>query len=284
MKNAQTETTIQASKGWQFIDWRELWAYRDLLSLLVWRDFVARYKQTILGPLWFIVQPLLTTLVFTLVFDRFAKIPTSGVSATLFYLCGLLGWNYFSQTFQSTSTTLTSNASLFGKVYFPRLIVPIAGVVSNLTAFAIQLFTFGVIYVIMLFFPTELGAAHLNWDALLLPLVVLQIGLFSLGTGLWLAALTAKFRDFIVLATFLIQLWMYATPVIYPLETVPERWKFLVALNPMTMPVELLRHMLLGSGSTDPKLIMISVGMTLFALVSGVLIFKRAEKNFVDII
>jgi len=284
MSKSPTETIVEPTNGWHFLDWRELWAYHDLLWLLVWRDFVARYRQTILGPLWFIVQPLLTTLVFTMVFNRFAKIPTSNIAPVLFYQCGLLGWNYFSQTFQSTATTLTSNASLFGKVYFPRLIIPLAGVVSNLTAFAIQLFTFGVIYLIFAFLPGGLGTAHIGWDILLLPLVVLQIGLFSLGAGLWLAALTAKFRDFAVLATFLVQLWMYATPVIYPLEQVPAHWRILVALNPMTMPIECLRHMLLGTGSPGPHLIQLSLAMMMLTLVSGVYLFKRVEKSFVDII
>ena len=283
MNDVRTETVIEPTSGWRFLDWRELWAYRDLLWLLVWRDFVARYKQTILGPLWFIVQPLLTTLVFTLVFNRFAKIPTSGIAPVLFYQCGLLGWNYFSQTFQSTAATLTSNAGLFGKVYFPRLIIPLAGVVSNLTAFVIQLLTFFVIYVIFAL-SGELGEARIGWDVVLLPLVVLQIGLFSLGAGLWLAALTAKFRDFIVLATFIVQLWMYATPVIYPLVQVPAHWRILVALNPMTIPVECLRHMLLGTGAVGPHLLLLSLGMTLFTVISGIFMFKRVEKSFVDII
>lgn len=284
MNEKPTETIVEPTGGWRFLDGKELWAYRDLLWLLVWRDFVARYKQTILGPLWFIIQPLLTTLVFTMVFNRFARISTSEVSPVLFYQCGLLGWNYFSQTFQSTATTLTSNASLFGKVYFPRLIVPIAGVVSNLTAFAIQLFTFAVMYVIVAMLPGGLGMAHVGWDIVLLPLVVLQIGLFSLGAGLWLAALTAKFRDFVVLATFVVQLWMYATPIIYPLEQVPAFWRIWVALNPMTMPVECLRHMLLGTGSTSPHLLMISITMMVLTVVSGVFMFKRVEKSFVDVI
>ena len=277
------EIVIEATRGLRAFAWRDLWAYRDLLWLLVWRDFATRYKQTILGPLWFIVQPVLQTLIFSVVFGGFAKIPTAGVPAQLFYLCGLVPWGYFSQTFQSTSSTLVANAGLFGKVYFPRLIVPLAGALSNLLAFVIQLATFAAFYVFFKFTP-QAASFGLQWDALLLPIALLHVAALSFGVGLWLAALTAKFRDFTVLAGFLIQLWMYVTPVIYPLSQVPGRWRTLVALNPMTMPVECFRHALLGAGSPSVALLGLSVGVTVVVLLSGLVIFQQVEKTFVDVI
>jgi lipopolysaccharide transport system permease protein len=277
-----TETLIAPTAGWRMLDWREIWAYRDLLRLMVWRDFVARYKQTILGPLWFILQPVLTTLVFAVVFGHMAGISTDGMPPMLFYLSGQLAWNYFAQSLQSTAVTLSGNASLFGKVYFPRLIVPLAAVASNLIAVLIQLGTF-----LVFFAADKLGAQgarfHLASTAFLLPLVFLQVAVFSLGAGLWLAALTAKFRDFGVLAGFLVQLWMYATPVILPLGAVQGRWRLLFLLNPMTVPVEATRRLLLGRGTVTPGLTALCVGLTLLVAASGVLVFRRAEKTFVDV-
>ena len=277
------EIVIEATSGLRAFAWRDLWAYRDLLWLLVWRDFATRYKQTILGPLWFIVQPVLQTLIFSVVFGSFAKIPTAGVPAQLFYLCGLVPWGYFSQTFQSTSSTLVANAGLFGKVYFPRLIVPLAAALSNLLAFVIQFATFAAFYIFFKFTP-QAASFGLQWDVLLLPIALLHVAALSFGVGLWLAALTAKFRDFTVLAGFLIQLWMYVTPVIYPLSQVPGRWRTLVALNPMTMPVECFRHALLGAGSPSVALLGLSVGITVVVLLSGLVIFQQVEKTFVDVI
>jgi lipopolysaccharide transport system permease protein len=279
----EVEIVVEPTRGFRFTPWRELYAYRDLLWLMVWRDIVARYKQTVLGPLWFIVQPILTTVVFTIVFDRMAGIKTAGVPPTLFYLCGLLPWGYFAQTFQSTSASLVQNASLFGKVYFPRLIVPLSAVISNLAAFFLQLASFAVFFIIYKF--TAAGSSFsLERSAALLPLVLLQVAALSFGVGLWLAAITVRFRDFAVLATFLVQLWMYATPIIYPLVNVPARYQLLAALNPMTMPVESFRHMLLGAPSPDPRFYALSVFTTLVALITGMAAFQRAEKNFVDVL
>ncbi len=278
----RTETVIAPTSGWRFLNARELWAYRDLLWLMVWRDLASRYKQTVLGPLWFVVQPLVTTLVY-LVFNKVARIDLGTMPPALFYLGGLLAWNYFAQTFQSTSVTLVNNAGLFGKVYFPRLIVPLSAVISNLLALAIQLATFAGFY---LAYKTTAAAGTfgLGWAAVLLPLLVLQVAAFSLGVGLWIAALTAKFRDFSIVAAFMIQLWFYATPVIYPLAQVPEKWRGLVALNPMTMPVEGFRAALLGTAFPGAGLCALSVGLTLAVVASGVLVFQRIEKNFVDVI
>lgn len=284
MSTAPREIVIQATRGFRFLDWRELVAYRDLLGLLVWRDFATRYKQTILGPLWHIFQPIVTTGVFTVVFSQVAELPTDGLPPTLFYLAGLLAWNYFSQTFNSTSSTLVANAGLFGKVYFPRLIVPLASVVSNLVSFLIQLLTFFlVLAAYRASHPTvEIGP---RWQAVVfLPLVVAQLAAFSLGAGLWLAALTTKFRDFSVLAGFLIQLWMYVTPVILPLTRVPPQWHIYVALNPVTMPVECFRYLLLGTGWINLPLLGVSIFATFVTLASGVLVFQRVERTFVDVV
>jgi lipopolysaccharide transport system permease protein len=283
MSEPAREIVIQPTKGFRFLNMGELYAYRDLLGLLVWRDFVTKYKQTILGPIWHIAQPLLTTVIFTVVFSHVAELPTDGLPPTLFYLCGLLAWNYFSQTFTSTSSTLVANAGLFGKVYFPRLVVPFAGALSNVISFLIQLISFFVI--LIAYRASHPGiAVGPKWQAMiLLPLVVIQLAAFSIGVGLWLAALTAKFRDFAVLSGFILQLWMYLTPVILPLAKVPPAWHIFVALNPVTMPVECFRYILLGTGwITNTSLLIVSIGMTAFALVSGVLVFQRVEKTFID--
>jgi lipopolysaccharide transport system permease protein len=284
MSQPVREIVIQPTRGLRFLDWRELVAYRDLLGLLVWRDFVTRYKQTVLGPLWHIFQPLITTLIFTIVFSQVAELPTDGLPPTLFYLCGLLAWNYFSQTFNSTSATLVANAGLFGKVYFPRLIVPLSSVVSNGIGFLIQLLSFFAVLIIYRASHPMVTVAP-RWEAIVfLPLVLLQLAAFSLGVGLWISALTTKFRDFTVLSAFLIQLWMYLTPVILPLTKVPAQWHVYVAINPVTMPVECFRYLLLGTGWLNVPLLIASIATTVITLLTGILVFQRVEKTFVDVI
>ena len=279
---ADYELVIRPSRGWLHLNLRDLWRYRDLLFLLVHRDFVAKYKQTILGPAWFILQPLLTTLVFTVIFGKIAKIPTDGLPPVLFYLAGLLGWSYFAQTFQSTSGTLVANADLFGKVYFPRLVVPLSAVISNLLAFALQLVTFLCFWTYFKFFSTAGVSFGFSGAIVWFPLVVLQIAGLSLGVGLCLSALTAKYRDFTYLSGFIIQIWMYATPVIYPLSQIPEGWRWVAVLNPMTMPVETIKYMLLGQGVVGPFYLALSVAMTVVFLLCGVLVFNKIEKTFID--
>lgn len=280
---SQTETVLAPSNRWTLVRWRDLWAYRDLLMLLVWRDVTTRYKQTILGPIWFVVQPLVTTLVFFVIFKQVADISTDHIPGPLFYLCGQLAWNYFAQSLAGTATTFTSNASLFGKVYFPRLIVPFAGVLSNLVAAAIQLATFFVFFIIYKFTP-EAANFHLSPSVVLLPLVFLQVAVFSVGAGLFLSAMTAKFRDFAVLTGFIIQLWMYATPIIYPLSRVGPNWRTLVLLNPMTVPVEATKIMLVGAGTMTPGAVGLCVGETLLVLLGGLFLFQRVERTFIDVI
>jgi len=276
------ELVIRPTRGWFRLNLADLWRYRDLLGLLVHRDFVAKYKQSILGPLWFVIQPLLMTVVFTLIFGKVARIPTDGLPPMLFYLCGLLGWNYFAQTFQATSGTLTTNASMFGKVYFPRLVVPLSLVVSGFIAFAIQLATF-LAFWLWFRFATPAGASlQLGWSLLWFPLVMVQIAMLSLGVGLWLTSLTAKYRDFNYLTAFITQVWMYATPVIYPLSKIPEEWRWVAVLNPMTMPVEALKRIFLGQGTVEPVYVAASVVASLVLLCSGLIVFSKVEKTFVD--
>ena len=276
-----TEYIIEASRGWLRIPWRELIQYRDLLFLLVRRDFISRYKQTLLGPLWFIIQPLTTTLMFTLI-DKVANIPTDHVPPVLFNLCGLMAWGYFSQCLGGTSSTFVGNAGLFGKVYFPRLIIPLSVVVSNLMSYAIQLGTFLFFWVWLKLFTTSGSSFHLTVLVFALPLLVLHTAAIGLGVGLWMSALTAKYRDFSHLASFMTQIWMLATPVMYPLSAVPWKWQWVSALNPMTAVVELYKVAFLGAGTVSWLHTSISIGMTLVILVTGLLIFTKTEKTFID--
>ena len=276
------ELVIRPTRGWFNLQLADVWRYRDLLFLLVHRDFVSKYKQTILGPAWFILQPLLTTVVFTLIFANVAKIPTDGLPPVIFYLAGLLPWSYFAQTFQSTSSTLVANAGLFGKVYFPRLVVPLSAVISNCIALTLQLATFLAFWAYFKFF-TPAGPSFGFTNAVVwFPLLLLQIAALSLGVGLWLSALTAKYRDFAFLSGFIIQIWMYATPVIYPLSQIPEKWRWLAVLNPMTMPVESIKYMFLGQGVVVPAYVGASVAIAALCLLSGILVFNKVEKTFVD--
>lgn len=279
-ETADFEITLRPNTSWLQLEIKGIWHYRDLLSLLVWRDFVAKYKQTILGPLWFVIQPLMMSLVFTVIFGKVANIPTDGLPPMLFYLCGQLGWNYFAQNFNSNSATLVNNAGLFSKVYFPRLVVPLANLVSNLLTFLIQVVTFLAFFVY--FKTTHQGQFTMNWQVVFLPLLVLQSAALSLGLGLLMSALTAKYRDLVHLSGFLIQIWMYATPVIIPLSKFPEQWRWVVALNPMTSIVESFRYMLLGTGTVEPLYMACSVAFTIVALVLGLLLFGKVEKTFVD--
>lgn len=279
---ADYEIVIRSSRGWFALGLGDLWHYRDLLWILVQRDFSAKYKQTVLGPAWFVLQPLLTSVIFSAVFAGAIRISTDGIPPMLFYFTGLVGWNYFAQSFQSISGTLVNNAGIFGKVYFPRLVMPLSTVISNLLAFALQLGTMLCLWIYFKYFTvvgTQFGfAAAIVWA----PLVVLQIAMLSLGAGLWLTALTAKYRDFALLSGFLIQLWMYATPVIYPLSQISERWRWVAIANPMTMPVETLKYMFLGQGVVEPAYLLLSIGVTLVVFVSGGLLFGRVERTFVD--
>ncbi len=290
-QHTETEIIIKPNQGWLSIDWKGVRDYSDLLFLLVRRDFVAKFQQTILGPLWFIINPLVTTLVFTLVFGKIVGIATDGVHPTLFYLCGLLGWSYFSTVLGSTSDTFTGNAHLFGKVYFPRVIVPFAVAVSSLISFAIQVATFIVLY-IWLKYTGAADTANLapNRTLWLFPLYVIHIGILGLGVGMILASLTATYRDFKHLAGLLVGLWIYVTPIIYPLSTLNaklESWlppwlHWVGLLNPMTMVTEAIRYSFMGAGTFDLKYYLISLGMSILIFFIGLFLFQRTSRSFVD--
>jgi lipopolysaccharide transport system permease protein len=285
MESARTESfevTLRPDSSWLRLELGSLWRYRDLLSLLVWRDFVSKYKQTILGPLWFVVQPLCMTLVFTVIFGAVAGLSTDGLPPLLFYLCGQLGWNYFAQNLASNSATFVNNAGLFSKVYFPRLIVPLASLVTNLLAFGIQALTFVAFYIYFKYarHMTGFGVAP---QAVFLPLLVLQTAVLSLGVGLVLSALTAKYRDLTHVSALLVQVWMYATPVIYPLSKFPLKWRWIAAVNPMTPIVESFRLVLLGTGTVEPVHVAASIAITILVTIAGLVLFGRIERTFVDI-
>ncbi len=278
---AEYEVVIEPTHGWLNVDWRALWEYRDLFTMLVQRDCTTRYKQTLLGPLWFVLQPVLTTLVFAVVFGRFAGIPTDGIPGPLFYLCGLLGWNYFTQNLTNAGATFVNNSHLFGKVYFPRLIVPASVVAANVVAFMLQLIPLFAFFA-WFYFRGEIGEASLTWRAFLLPLPLLHTALLSLGVGLWMSAATAKYRDLIHFTQYLIQIWMFATPIIYPVSKVPARWEWLIWANPMSAPTEAFRICLLGRGSLSALELGVSVAVTLVLLVTGIVAFGKVERTVID--
>ena len=276
------EVVIENRAGQLQLEWRDLWDYRDLLVLLVRRDFLARYQQTLLGPLWHLLQPVLTGLLFALIFARFAGIPTDGVPAPLFYLCGLLGWNYFAQNVVAGGGTFLNNQQLFSKVWFPRLVVPISTIATNLVTVALQFLPFLAFFVYYKFFSSDAATVHLTWRALLAPLPLLHIAALSLGIGLWIAASSARYRDAIHLVQYLVQLWMFATPIIYPLSHVPERWAWLIRANPMSAPIETLRWSLLGRGTLDAAALGWSIGLTVVLLFSGAVAFQNSARSAVD--
>lgn len=272
---------IRSRSGWFDINLSELWQYRDLIMLFVQRDFIAYYKQTVLGPLWFLLQPLFTTVVFTLIFSSIAHIPTDGLPPFLFYLSGTIAWTYFATCMTRTSNTFMANAGIFGKVYFPRLVVPIAIVISNLLSFAIQ---FGLFLIFLLWFYLNGSTIQPNVWILLTPLLLVQMAALGLGFGILISSLTTKYRDLALAFGFGVQLWMYATPVVYPLSQIPAQWQWLFALNPMTAIVETFRYAFLGSGAIQPWMLGVSLGMTILVVILGIVLFSRVEKNFMDII
>ncbi len=273
------DLVLKPKSGWFDIDLKELFRYRDLVFLFVKRDFVAYYKQTILGPLWYLIQPLFTTIVFTVIFGNFAKIPTDGIPPFIFYLSGNIVWGYFSSTMNATSNTFVGNARIFGKVYFPRLVVPISAVFSNLIQFSIQFFLFLSFYFYFFFKGSNLKPSM--W-ILCFPILVLQMGFLALGVGILISSMTTKYKDLRFAMGFLTQLWMYASPIVYPLTQVPERFRGLYILNPMVAVIESFRFIFLGSGSIRLYEILISWSLTLVILFWGILLFSRIEKTFMD--
>jgi lipopolysaccharide transport system permease protein len=258
----------------------ELWKYRDLVMLFVRRDFVSVYKQTILGPLWYLIQPLLTTLTFTVIFGNIAKLPTDGLPQFLFYMSGTVVWSYFASCLTKTADTFVGNASLFGKVYFPRMAVPVSILISNLISFFIQ---FALFVIFMLYFIMSGTSIDVNWLwILLLPLLLFMMAGLGMGLGILISSLTTKYRDLRFLVTFGVSLLMYATPVIYPVSSVPVRFQWIILANPMTSILEAFRYAFLGAGTADVIHLLYSFAFMLVVLIIGTVVFNRVEQTFMD--
>ena len=270
---------IEPKRKWWDLQLRDVWRYRDLIFLFVRRDFVAQYKQTILGPLWFLIQPIMTSLTFTIIFGSIANLPTDGVPQFLFYLSGTVVWNYFARCLRNTSDTFIANANIFGKVYFPRLVMPISVVISNIITFLIQF----ILFLAFLFYYMQIGTqVYPTSAALLLPVLVLLMAGLGLGFGIIISSLTTKYRDLRFLVNFGVSLWMYLTPVIYPKSTIPESLRWIANINPLTPIVETFRTIFLGVGTLDWSALAYSAGWMLLVFIIGTLIFNRVEKTFID--
>lgn len=270
---------IRAQRNWLDLRLGELWHYRDLIRLFVRRDFVSVYKQTILGPLWYLIQPLLTTITFTVIFGNIAGLPTDGLPQFLFYMSGTVIWSYFATCLNKTSETFITNAHLFGKVYFPRLAVPVSVLISSLVAFVIQFLLF---LCFMIYFWLVGSDVQPNLWALITPLLLLMMAGLGLGFGIIVSSLTTRYRDLRFLVAFGVQLWMYATPVIYPVSSIPERFRPLIQANPLTSVVETFRYAFLGAGTVNVLNLLYTFGFMLVVLIIGILIFNRIEATFMD--
>jgi lipopolysaccharide transport system permease protein len=277
--NEGWDIEIHPQTKWYNLQLMQLWRYRDLLLLFVRRDFVAFYKQTILGPLWFLVQPVITTFTFSIIFGNLAGISTEGVPKVLFYMSTLVLWTYFADTLNKTADTFTANAHLFGKVYFPRMIVPLSVVVSNLIKLGIQLGLFVAFYIYYL----AKGASFKPTMALcLVPYLIVLIAILGLGLGIIISSLTTKYRDLKFLVTFGVQLLMYASPIVYPLSTVPAQYRVYVLANPITSIIETFKYAFLGIGEFNTMHLAYSTTVTFVILIIGLIIFHRVEKSFMD--
>ena len=272
------DVVIEPKNGWFDIDLEGLWKYRDLILLFVKRNFIAQYKQTILGPAWAIIQPMLTTVIFTVVFGSMAGLSADGVPSFLFYMSGTIAWTYFSTCLTKTADTFTGNARIFGKVYFPRLVMPISTVLTNLIAFSIQF----AMFLGFLAFYIVRGEVHPSIYILLLPLLVVQMAMLALGSGIIISALTTKYRDLKMLISFGVQLWMYGTPVAYDIRIVPQKLLGMYMLNPMTPIINSFRKAFLGIGVFQPRYYLCGWGVTLVILFIGVILFNQVEKTFMD--
>ncbi len=280
MNNQQSWTEEIKSQNTLFsINFKEVWHYRDLLLMLVKRDYVTFYKQTILGPIWFFIQPLMTTVVYLVLFGQIAKLSTDGAPQIAFYLAGITVWNYFSEALTKTSTVFKDNANLFGKVYFPRLIMPLAIVCSGLMKFAIQ---FGLFIAVVLYFTFINPKIHPNLWVLITPFLVLLMATFALGLGMVFSSLTTKYKDLVFLLTFGIQLFMYATPVVYPTSAMPTKFAWLLHINPLTGIFECFRYAYLGTGSFQPIDLLLSTILIGILFFIGIVIYNKVEKSFMD--
>jgi lipopolysaccharide transport system permease protein len=278
--NKEWDLVIEPTRSIFSLNLKDVWRYRDLLGMFVKRDFVSFYKQTILGPLWFFIQPLFTTLIFVFIFGNLAAISTDGLPQPLFYMTGIVAWNYFADCLTKTSTVFKDNAHIFGKVYFPRLIMPLSIVVSSLVKFAVQflllLLVFGFYTLFRNYHPQPSIAI------LFIPLLLCLMAAFSLGLGMIISSLTTKYRDLSFLVTFGVQLLMYATPVIYPLSAAPEKFKPIIQLNPIAPIIEGMRYALLGKGDVTPSSLLYTGIVTLIVLGIGTVTFNKVERTFMD--
>lgn len=267
------------------LNFGEIWKYRDLVKRYIHRDIVTAYKQTVLGPLWYIIQPLFTTIMYMFVFAGIANIPTDGLPQPLFYLSGILIWNYFAECLGRAQGTFLGNAGVFSKVYFPRMVVPISGAISTMLKLAIQVATFAVIY--LYFYYVKGIDISPNIYILLFPLLILMTACFAIGTGIIISSMTTKYRDMGILIGFLVSLWMYITPIIYPLSVMSERYseyKWIIALNPLTPIVETFRFATMGTGEFSWASLAYSFGVTVVVLIAGIGIFNKVERNFIDVV
>jgi lipopolysaccharide transport system permease protein len=274
-------TVITSEHKLLHIPFREIWEYRELILRLVHRDFVSRYKQTVLGSAWFVVQPLFTSLMFTLVFNKIAKISTGEIPPMLFFLAGTVCWTYFSSCVTNTASTFSANASLFDKVYFPRLVVPISQLIVNLIGFGMQMALFLVFYI---YYFAQGADIAMGWRIVVLPVLLLQMAALGLGVGCMVSAVTTRFRDLQIMLSFFMQLWMYASCVVYPLSMVPENWRWIYALNPMVFIIEAFRFAFMGHGTVYLWQIVVSFFVSIAVVLIGLVMFNRTQRTCVDIL
>ncbi|MCI6419049.1 MAG: ABC transporter permease [Paludibacteraceae bacterium] len=279
-QNKQWDLTITPKDRLLTVDWKEIWRYRDMFLLFVARNFRTAYKQTILGPLWFIITPVLSVIVYVTVFGGIANIPTDGVPPMLFYLLGIAVWGYFASCVSATSNSFVSNADIFGKVYFPRIIMPLVAVTTNLLSFAIQLAIFAVLYIYYVATGTELV---IHWQIVLFPLFVAMLAFMAVGFGMIFSSMTTKYRDLQIMLAKIISLWVYITPVIYPLSMVSnEKLNLAMSLNPVTPVMEAIKYSLLGQGQFSWLWLGYSALFTLILLIIGLMLFNKVQKSFMD--
>ena len=282
-KLTEFDTVVEPKNKLFDLNLKELWKYRDLILLFVKRNFISQYKQTVLGPAWAVIQPLLTTVVFTIIFGNVAGLAPGGVNSFVYYLCGTIFWQYFASCLTMVSNTFTGNSHIFGKVYFPRMVLPVSTVITNLISLGIQFFFFIVAWVIFMFVPGYTMTP--GWQILLLPLMLVELALLALGCGIVISALTTKYRDLAMLVSFGVQLWMYATPVAYAADMFSgSKVEFIYWLNPTCPVIETIRYAFLGSSAAQfrPAMWGISWITTLIILCIGILLFSKVEKTFMD--
>jgi len=279
LKEEHWDLSIKPQSHWYDLRIKEIFKYKDLLFLFVKRDFISIYKQTILGPLWFFIQPVITAITFTVIFGNLAKISTDGLPQILFYMCGITLWNYFADTLTKTADTFSSNVNIFGKVYFPRMIVPLSVVVSNLIKLAIQFLLFLSVWI---YYLIHTDLIHPNKILILIPFLIILIGFLALSFGIIISSLTTKYRDLKFLVLFGIQLMMYASPIVYPLSIVPEKYKWIIVANPVTSIIETFKYAFLGVGEFSWLYLVYSTIVTIVLFMLGLVIFHRVEKSFMD--